>query len=136
MAERSLGGNERRVEPGGGLEIRDGLFGLIEIEQAGAAKEVQIARIGAGLDELGEKRERGRVVAAAVKRPRQAGLRLKVTGYQFQGLAPLGGSFLVEAVGIVGLGGVMKPPSSIFFCSADDVRACWYAVKACRARPV
>src|SRR5580765_2049514 len=70
VAERGLSGKERGVEPGGRLEIWDSLLGLIDIEQAGAAQELQIAGSGPALDQLDEKSARSREVAAAVKGPR------------------------------------------------------------------
>ena len=106
MAERSLGRKERRVESGGRLEIRDSLLGLIEMEQTGAAQELQIARNGPALDELSEQCERGRVIAAAVKRPHKTCSRIEVIGCEFESLTPFGGGLLIKAVGIVGQGAV------------------------------
>ena len=106
VAERGAGGKERRVEPGCRLEIGDGLLRLIEMEQAGTAQELQIARIRSGLGELGEKRESRRLITAAVKRPCEARPYIEMIGCEFQGQAPLGGGLLVEAIRIVGHGAV------------------------------
>src|SRR5690242_21381822 len=88
VAERGLSGEKRRVERGSDLQMRDGFLGLIEIEKACAAQELQIARAGFVLDELGEERESARKVAAAEERPRQTRLRFDVIRRELQRLPP------------------------------------------------
>src|SRR5690349_19019659 len=101
VPERGLGGEERRIERGRGLQMRDGFLGLIEIEETGAAQKLQVARVGFVLNKLAQESARAREIATAEERPCQARLRLGVIRGQLQRLAPFGGRLPIEAVGII-----------------------------------